>query len=186
MVSACCTDQFIFLTKANLGYGNALNGIRDYPFFRNYYAGGIDTVRGYQGYTLGPRDSKGKAFGGNMLADASVGLIFPNYISDNLRTSFFVDGGNVYSSQDNRAYGGLSTNSGPIRYSVGIEADWLTPFGPIELSLAKPINRHDGHSDIRVMIRNRSSLLWVRISDKHGTCLRLLNQKFWQLNKLVV
>lgn len=134
------TDQFIILTRADLGYGNGLHGINSFPFFRNYFAGGIDSVRGYQGYTLGPRDSQGEAYGGNMLADASIGLIFPNYFSDNLRTNVFVDAGNVYTSLNNRGYGGSSTMSGPIRYSAGIEADWLTPFGPIKLSLAKPIN----------------------------------------------
>lgn len=139
------TDQFILLGKANLGYGNGLHGTRDFPFFKNYYAGGIDTVRGYQGYSLGPRDSNFNAFGANMLANASIGLIFPNYISDNLRTSVFVDGGNVWSSGNNRSFGGRSTDTGPPRYSTGIEADWLTPFGPITLSLAQPLNlrKHD-------------------------------------------
>jgi outer membrane protein insertion porin family len=131
-------DKFILLGKANLGYGNAFNGSRNFPFFSNYYAGGIDSVRGYQNYSLGPKDSNGKPFGGNVLADASLGLIFPNYISDNLRTTLFVDAGNVYTTADNLVYGGLSTMTGPLRYSVGIEADLLTPFGPIELSLAKP------------------------------------------------
>lgn len=134
-------DQFILLSKANLGYGNGFHGTGDYPFFRNYYAGGIDSVRGYQGYTLGPRDSNGKPFGGNILADGSLGLIFPNYLSDNLRTSVFFDIGNVYSTLNNRGFGGNSSDSGPLRYSVGIEADWLTPFGPIQLSLARALNR---------------------------------------------
>ncbi|MBV9575156.1 MAG: outer membrane protein assembly factor BamA [Gammaproteobacteria bacterium] len=142
-------DSFIVLTKANLGYGNGIHGIGDFPFFRYYYSGGIDSVRGYQGYTLGPRDSLGKALGGNMLADASAGLIFPNYISDSLRTTAFVDAGNVYSSLNNRNFGGYSTTSGAIRYSAGLEADWLTPFGPVELSLAKALNVRNGHSDIR-------------------------------------
>lgn len=139
------SDQFILLGKANLGYGNGFSGHKDFPFFENYYAGGIDTVRGYYGNSLGPRDSKYHTFGGNMLGNASIGLIFPNYISDNLRTNVFFDGGNVYSSVDNRAFGGASTNSGPIRYSAGIEADWLTPFGPVQLSLAQPLNlrKHD-------------------------------------------
>jgi outer membrane protein insertion porin family len=143
------TDQFIILSKVDLGYGNGWHGIDDFPFFRNYYAGGIDSVHGYGSYTLGPRDSLGKAFGGNMLANASIGLIFPNFITENLRTSVFFDAGNVYTSLNNRKFGGLSTTSGPIRYSTGIEADWLTPFGPIVLSLAKPLNRQLGHNNIR-------------------------------------
>ncbi|HEX4044491.1 MAG TPA: outer membrane protein assembly factor BamA [Gammaproteobacteria bacterium] len=135
---------FILVTKADFGYGNGLHGIGDFPFFKNYFAGGFDSVRGYQGFTLGPRDSKDNAFGGNMLADASIGVIFPNYISENLRTTLFVDAGNVYLGLDNRKFGGYSTNAGPIRYSVGIQADVLTPFGPIQVSLAQPMNRRSG------------------------------------------
>lgn len=137
-------SEFILLTKADLGFGSGIHGGKDFPFFRNYYAGGIapgmGTVRGYQGFTLGPRDSNGKPFGGNILTDASVALIVPNHLSENLRTSIFFDAGNVYSTVYNRGYGGASTDSGPIRYSVGVEADWLTPFGPIEISLAQPLN----------------------------------------------
>jgi len=135
-------DQFIFTTRADFGYGNSFHGASNFPFFKNFYAGGIDSVRGYQGYYLGPLDSNGKSFGGNVLLDASVGLIFPNYLSDNLRTSLFVDAGNVYGTLNNRKFGGNSTNAGAIRYSTGIEADWITPFGPIELSLALPMNAH--------------------------------------------
>ncbi len=140
-------QQFILLSRADLGYGNGFHGVHDYPFFRNYYAGGIDSVRGYQGFTLGPRDSNGNPFGGNILVDGSVGLIFPNFISDNLRTQAYFDIGNVYTTLSNRSYGGNSSDSGPLRYSVGVEADWLTPLGPIRLSLAKPLNRNPRSGD---------------------------------------
>lgn len=147
------TEQFILLTRGDLGYGNARHGARNFPFFKNFYAGGIDTVRGYQTYTLGPRDSLDQAYGGNFLVDASIGLIFPNYISESLRTVLFVDAGNVYTTYNNRQFGcqtqtgrngrsmtTCSTNSGPIRFSAGLEVDWMTPFGAIQLSLAKPLN----------------------------------------------
>ncbi|HTM63563.1 MAG TPA: outer membrane protein assembly factor BamA [Gammaproteobacteria bacterium] len=142
------SDEFIILTRGDLAYGNGWHGVNYYPFFKNFYAGGIDSVRGYLGYNLGPRDSMNNAYGGNMLADASIALIFPNHLTDNMRTSVFVDAGNVYASRDNRNFGcqgtgvnqTCSTNSGPIRFSMGIEADWLTPLGPIQLSLAVPIN----------------------------------------------
>lgn len=136
------SDQFIIMTRGDLGYGNGFKGVRDFPFFKNYFAGGINSVHGYSDFTLGPKDSNGNALGGNILVDASIGLIFPNYISESLRTFAFVDGGNVYSSVDNTKFGGHSTNSGPIRYSVGVEADIFTPFGPIALSLAKPIKKY--------------------------------------------
>lgn len=140
-------QEFILLSKADLGYGNGYEGTGNYPFFRNYYAGGIDSVRGYQGYTLGPRDSNGKPFGGNILADGSIGLIFPNHVSENLRTSAFFDLGNVYTTTNNRGFGGSSSDSGPLRSSAGLEADWLTPFGPIRLSLAKALNRKKNSGD---------------------------------------
>jgi len=137
-------DEFIVLSRGDFSYGNGFHGIRNYPFFRNYFAGGMDSVRGYQGYTLGPRDSNGQAYGGNILIDASLGLIFPNYLSDSLRTSVFVDAGNVYSTANNKGFGctggTCSTNSGPVRFSTGVEADVMTPFGPIAISLAQPLN----------------------------------------------
>jgi outer membrane protein insertion porin family len=138
---------FILLSRADLGYGNGYHGIDEFPFFRNYYAGGIDSVRGFQGYTLGPRDSNGKPFGGNMLIDGSVGLIFPNYISENLRTSAYLDMGNVYTSANNRKFGGRSIDAGPVRFSAGVETDVLTPFGPVRLSLARALNYRKRPSD---------------------------------------
>lgn len=140
------TEQFILSNRAELGYGNGFSGPDNFPFFKNFYAGGMGSVRGYEAYTLGPRDSMGKAFGGNVLTVASVGLIFPNFISDNLRTTVFADAGNVYATWNNKKFGGLSSSSsGPIRYTYGIEADWLTPFGPaIGISLAKTLNHKSG------------------------------------------
>lgn len=129
---------FIATARSEIAYGNSLSGgAIAYPFFKNYYAGGPDSVRGFLGNSLGPRDNLNNSTGGNFLADASVGLIFPNYISDNLRTTAFIDGGNVYNTFDNRSMGGAP--SGPPRFSFGIEGDWLTPFGLIDVSFAKRI-----------------------------------------------
>lgn len=138
------THGFIILTKADLAYGDGFTSINDYPIFRNLYAGGINSVRGFEDLTLGARDSNGKAFGGNALAYGSFALIFPNLISEKIRTSAFFDAGNAFSTRNNTHFGGESTNSGPLRYSVGLELDMLTPFGPVELSVAQPfLRRHD-------------------------------------------
>jgi outer membrane protein insertion porin family len=62
----------------------------------------------------------------------------------------FVDAGNVYYSGNNKGFGcspsgkTCSTNSGPVRFSTGLEADLITPFGPVGLSLAKPLNLRKG------------------------------------------
>lgn len=136
--------NWIAAARGDIAYGSSFNGgARNYPFFRNYYAGGIDTVRGYLGNTLGPRDSTGSSSGGNFLVDGSVGLIFPNPIPDTLRTTAFLDAGNVYETFNNRSLGG--TAAGPLRLSYGVQADWLTPLGVmINVSLAKPIHPRSG------------------------------------------
>ena len=140
------SDKFITVARAEAGYGNSFSGgPTNFPFFKNFYAGGIDSVRGYYGNILGPRDSQGNSTGGNLMADASLGLIFPNYISENLRTTIYVDAGNVYDTFNNEEFGG--TNAGPVRFSFGIEADWLTPMGLIDVSLAKAINPRPGDEE---------------------------------------
>jgi outer membrane protein insertion porin family len=132
--------QFIFHVNGQVGYGNGYgkfdNGKAppnsNLPFFKNYFAGGIDSVNGYQGNTLGPLDSHGNPLGGNVLAIGSASLIFPNAISQNLRTALFFDAGNVY---DNQFVGS------ELRCSVGISAQWWIPnIGPLEFSFGEPLN----------------------------------------------
>lgn len=136
------SNLFIATGRTDFGFGSTLQGARHFPFFKNYFGGGIDTVRGYEGGTLGPQDlnittGKYHPFGGNMLVDSSIGLIFPNFISDNFRTTAFFDIGNIYNTWDNRSLGG--TASGPLRYSAGVEGDMLTPLGSVGVSLAMPL-----------------------------------------------
>jgi outer membrane protein insertion porin family len=131
-------NDFLVTMRGALAYGNSFSNGRNYPYFKNFYAGGIDSVRGFAGNTLGPKDNLGNPIGGNFLADASIGLVFPNYISDNVRTSVYLDAGNTYQTYDNRALGG--TGSGPLRYSAGVQVEWLSMMGPIDLSLARGIN----------------------------------------------
>jgi len=133
------TDHFITITKGDIAYGSSFNGgSKNYPFFKNFYFGGIGSLPGYSANSLGPKDSNQDPTGGNLLVDATFGLIFPNYISDNLRTDIFIGGGNVYNTFDNRNVGG--TASGHLRAAYGLEAGWLTPMGLIDVSLAKAMN----------------------------------------------
>jgi len=136
--------NFIATARGDAAYGSSFQGgAANYPFFKNYYAGGFDTVQGYLGNSLGPMDSTGSSTGGNLMAIGSVGIIFPNPIPDTLRTTVFMDAGNVYETFNNRPLGG--TASGPIRMSYGVEADWLTPLGMmIDLSLATPLHPRAG------------------------------------------
>ncbi len=148
------TTGFIFTSRASLGYGAGLGSTQGLPFFGNYYAGGIGysgQVRGFETNSLGPRDTLNNgttvgpdSLGGNKLVSGTAAIIFPNpFSADKLRTSVFLDAGNVYSSLS-EARGG--TGSGPVRMSTGIGVDWQVPVLNVLLSVsyAKPLNAQSG------------------------------------------
>ncbi|GJM07587.1 MAG: outer membrane protein assembly factor BamA [marine bacterium B5-7] len=129
----------------NAGYGDGFAGTKGLPFFEDYYAGGIGSVRGYEGNTLGPRDSNGDSLGGNVALTGSAELFFPNPIKDgSLRTGVFVDTGNVF--QTVSAYGMKATgvDLSDLRYTAGLGVEWRSPFGIIQVSLAEPLNEQTG------------------------------------------
>ncbi len=128
-------NWLILSLRGELGYGQAYGNTNGYPFFENYYAGGIGTVRSYESNTLGPTDSQGNSIGGDAILDGSLELILPS-LNDNVRTSIFLDGGNVFS-------GTIETNQ--LRYSAGVAVTWRVPYlGPMVFSLGYPINRQKG------------------------------------------
>ena len=133
---------FIFTILGNVGYGNTYNS-QGLPFYENYFAGGIaqpGQVRGYDSYSLGPHDNHGNALGANFLLNGSSGIILPYPMSrDNIRTTVFVDAGNVFVRGTPVALSGV--NEGPMRYSGGIGVEWRSPFGPLAFSVATPLNK---------------------------------------------
>ncbi len=134
-------DGFIFTFRARLGYGNGIGNTEGLPFFENYFAGGIGTVRGYEDNTLGPQDSNLDPIGANTLIAGTIGIIFPTPLNKyNLRTTLFVDGGNVF--QTSRSYGLVTTgiDLNLFRYSVGIDFQWRSPIGPLDISIAQALN----------------------------------------------
>jgi len=119
---------------ADLGYGQAYGG-QPYPFFKNFYAGGIGSVRGYFPSSLGPRDAvDGAALGGRAktVFNAELGFPIPGTKGDmGLRAFAFTDAGNVFP--------GGSPDFGSLRYSAGLGVAWMSPFGPLKLSFGVPI-----------------------------------------------
>ncbi len=132
----------IFTALGNVGYGNQF-GDQGLPVYENYYAGGIaqpGQIRGYKSFSLGPKDSNGNAIGANFLINGTAGIILPYPLSrDNIRTTVFVDAGNVFSNGTPTALRG--TDPGPIRYSSGVSFEWRSPMGPLAFSLAKGFNK---------------------------------------------
>ncbi|WP_367607932.1 outer membrane protein assembly factor BamA [Legionella sp. W05-934-2] len=140
---------FIFSAMGNVAFGDSFQRGVGLPFFENYFAGGIANpgmVRGYDSFSLGPKDIFGNSLGANFLVNGSLGLILPYPLSrDTFRTSLFVDAGNVYAKGTPVVFTG--TLSGPVRYSGGISLDWRSPFGPLSFSLASPLNKQPGDRD---------------------------------------
>ncbi|MBV8033398.1 MAG: outer membrane protein assembly factor BamA [Betaproteobacteria bacterium] len=132
------TREYAFSVRGDFGYAGGLGG-RPLPFFKNYYAGGPDSVRGYTAFSLGPRDQNGNAIGGNKKVTGSAEFLMPFPGAEkepSLRLAAFLDAGQVYGSGD-RVFSDL-------RYSTGLGLSWTSPFGPLRLSFAFPLNRKEG------------------------------------------
>jgi outer membrane protein insertion porin family len=135
---------FTLFLNADLGYAKGLGG-KPLPFFKNYYAGGPGTVRGYEDFSLGPRDAEGNSLGGTRRIVGNVELLFPvpgAAQEKSLRLSAFVDGGMVYAE-------GEPVSLSELRYSAGLALSWASPLGPLRLSLATPLNERKGFDRIQ-------------------------------------
>ncbi|MDQ7978282.1 outer membrane protein assembly factor BamA [Paraburkholderia sp. SARCC-3016] len=126
------------------GYGKGLDG-QTFPIFKNYFAGGIGSVRGYEPSSLGPRDSTtGDPIGGSRLAVGNIELTFPlpgTGYDRTLRVFTFFDGGNVWGDP---GQGGTTTGANGLRYGYGVGLAWISPIGPLKLSLGFPLVKHTG------------------------------------------
>jgi len=130
------TDIFTLSTRSQVGYGDSYGDTTDLPFFEKYRAGGSSSVRGYRANSLGPRDSKDRAYGGNLLTTAGVELFFPVPAladSKNFRLGLFSDIGNVYADVD-------EWEASELRGSYGLELNMITGLGGISLSFAGTYN----------------------------------------------
>ena len=116
------------------------------PFFENFYAGGVRSIRGFEDNTLGPSFQfpglSGSGFrqslGGSFKTTGTLELIFPTLLdSDTTRVSAFFDFGNVYEDLD-------AFDVGEFRASAGVALQWQAPIGPIVLNLSTPVKQKDG------------------------------------------
>jgi outer membrane protein insertion porin family len=130
---------YTLMLRGDLGYAGGFAN-RPLPFFKAYFVGGPDSVRGYRAFSLGPRDQNGNAVGGNTKVAGGAEFLFPMpgaSREQSLRLSAFVDGGQVYGQ-------GAKVELAELRYSTGLALHWLSPFGPLRLSFAQPLNKKDG------------------------------------------
>jgi outer membrane protein insertion porin family len=154
-----------FLFSADLGYGAALGDTTSLPPYRNYFAGGPDTVRGYRENDLGPKDTFGNPYGGDLLTAGQIELLLPipEKWEAKSRFTLFFDIGNVFSVGDVVFYDQLGSqngngqridygfDAGELKRSYGIAAQWLAPLGLFRFSYAFPLdadsNPFPGYSD---------------------------------------
>ncbi|MBF6630566.1 MAG: outer membrane protein assembly factor BamA [Comamonas sp.] len=148
------TKAITFAMNAELGWGQGLGG-KDYPIFKNFYAGGLGSVRGFEQGSLGPRSNRYiglngveqeyapgsySYLGGTKKAVVNFELIapFPGAGNDKtLRWFTFVDVGNVFGEND-------PVRANEMRASAGIGLSWISPLGPLRLAWANPIRKKAG------------------------------------------
>ncbi|MFN7086178.1 MAG: outer membrane protein assembly factor BamA [Burkholderiales bacterium] len=127
------TGTYTLMLNGEIGYGDGY-GDKPLPFFKNFYAGGVSSVRGYKTFTIGPKDANGDPRGGSrkLLANAELLFPFPGLEKDkSARIGAFFDAGMV----------GETYNTTDMRYSAGLSLLWVSPFGPLKVSLAKPLRK---------------------------------------------
>jgi outer membrane protein insertion porin family len=138
------TRDLTLAFNGQAGYGGAFGG-RPYPFFKNFYAGGIGSVRAFEGGSLGPREIfsngvVGDPIGGTkrLIGNFELQLPLPGQGKDRTARMFaFVDGGYVWGDDQKLKFG-------DIRYSAGVGISWLSPVGPLKLSFGKPLKSQPG------------------------------------------
>ena len=118
--------DFILNLSGNIGYGDSYGDTTELPFFENFYAGGPRTVRGYEENTLGPRDDRNLPLGGDRRIVGNAEIILPVPFLEEYK-------GNVYGPDED-------FDLGELRYSTGIGAIWISPFGAVSASIAMPLN----------------------------------------------
>ena len=139
---------------AELGYSVELGETTAPPPYRNFFAGGPDTVRGYRESRLGPKDSFGNPYGGNLKVSARAELILPTPEKwrTTARATIFFDIGNVFMTGDAYQFTGVDGVT-PVEYdfkydrlrqSTGVAVQWLAPLGVFRFSYALPLNPFRG------------------------------------------
>ncbi len=130
------SKRFTLMLNGDVGYAKGLGG-KELPFFKNYYAGGVNSVRGYKASTLGTAGTiEGEdRLGGNRKVVGNAELLWslPGF-ENSARVGLFFDAGQVYASGD-------KFDLGELRYSTGVTAAWLSPVGPLKFSIGAPLNK---------------------------------------------
>jgi outer membrane protein insertion porin family len=144
---------FTFRINAELAYGQALGETTALPPYKQFYGGGPLNIRGFRESWMGPRDSFGNPYGGNVLVASQLELIIPvpERFRNSARASIFFDAGNVFNTGEVSFTDKLGSpveykpDFDELRSSVGIGVQWLAPLGLFRFSYAYPLNEFKGN-----------------------------------------
>lgn len=147
------TKTFTLLLNTEFGIGNGYAG-KPLPFFKNFFAGGNNSVRGYDLNSLGPREpvpNRERTFslGASKRVVANLELLFPApFMKDDrsVRLGMFIDAGTVFDNLKTKEHPDGTVEQGfadLMRYSAGLSVMWISPMGPLQVSVAKPLNAKD-------------------------------------------
>ncbi|MGI9237902.1 MAG: outer membrane protein assembly factor BamA [Woeseiaceae bacterium] len=147
------TPKWVVRYNAELGIGEGLGDTTALPPYKQFYGGGPQSVRGFKESYLGPRDSFGRPYGGNVLVASQLELILPlpDKWASQARASLFYDVGNVFNTGEVSFTDRLGSpilyepDLDELRTSVGIGVQWLAPLGLFRFSYAYPLNAYDGN-----------------------------------------
>jgi len=132
--------------NTELGWAKGYNQ-KPMPFYKNFYLGGIGSVRGYEAYSIGPKDKEGDAIGGTRKFVANLEFFFPmpgSGSDQSFRFSAFVDAGNVWGGERDTVLKEERIKASDLRYSAGLALTWNAPIGPLKFSLGYPLRKKEG------------------------------------------
>ncbi len=148
--------SFTLALDAELGYGMDVGDTTALPPYRQFFAGGPETVRGYESSRLGPRDQFGNPYGGNLkvIGKAEIILPMPAKFRSSARASIFYDLGNVFQTGNRYTFYGqdgvtpvdYGFSYDKLKHSAGLAVQWLAPLGLFRFSYAIPLNAYKGDS----------------------------------------
>ncbi len=147
--------QWAFKFRGETSYGKEFGDTTALPPYKRFFGGGPNTIRGFKENRLGPFDSLGNPYGGNVLVASQSELLFPvpEKFQGKARASLFYDVGNVFSTDNTRFFGfddqgnvepeDFDFDIGEMKHSVGLAAEWLSPMGVFRFSYGIPLNDDD-------------------------------------------
>ncbi len=147
------TSKWVLRFNSEVGMGEGIGDTTALPPYKQFYGGGPQSVRGFKESYLGPRDSFGRPYGGNVLVASQLELILPlpDKWASQARASLFYDVGNVFNTGEVAFTDKLGSpityepDLDELRTSVGIGVQWLAPLGLFRFSYAYPLNAYGGN-----------------------------------------